>query len=299
MVRSKVFLSLVAAVGLCAMATASFAKPAPKPKCGFNGDYSFFFWDPDTDLAGVGYFSVKLNANTKCRSGIVLPGGIINCNFEGGAIFEDFVEEGSVFLETDGEGTMEIETNSSRGICGTRKNALELDISVTLGGKTILFNSNGVEKVRSGTTPNAGNDFTLTGRADRCFPGQISGCYDFRFWSPNDTAVGDCSVCVNGVGGVTGGTCRCNNDGTEYLSEIEGGAYTLGENCESSTGYLWFVVSSDEICGIDSFLALDFAVAQQGKEIMGACDTAQYVLNNHSMLNAGYALNCAFEGWLK
>jgi len=299
MFRSKVFLSLAAIVCLGAMATASFAKPAPKPKCGFNGDYSFFFWDPDTDLAGVGYFSVIVSSASKCRSGVVLPGGIINCNFEGGEIFEDFVEEGSVFLETDGAGTMEIETNSSRGICGTGKNALELDISVTLGGKTVLFNSNAVEKVQSGTIPNAGHDYTLTGRADKCFPGQISGCYDFRFWNPDDTVVGDCSVCVNGTGGVTGGTCRCNNDGTEYLSEVESGAYTLGENCQSSTGYLWFVTSSDEICGIDSFLALDFAVAQQGKELMGACDTAQYILNNHSMLNAGFDMNCAFEGWLK
>src|SRR5271170_6997573 len=152
--RSRIFLSVAAIAVVCAMATSSFAKAAPQPKCGFNGDYSFFFWDPDTDLAGVGYFTVKLNANSKCRSGVVLPGGIINCNFEEGDIFEDFIEEGSVFLETDGEGTMEIETNSSRGICGTGKNALELDISVVLGGKTVLFNSNGVELVRSGTTPN-------------------------------------------------------------------------------------------------------------------------------------------------
>jgi hypothetical protein len=299
MSRSKVFLSLVAVVGLCAMASVSLAKPAPLPKCGFNGDYSFFFWDPAIDLTGVGYFSVKSDPKTKCRSGIVLPGGIINCNFEGGKIYEDFIEDGFVFLETDGEGTLEIETNSSRGVCGTHKDALELDISVTLGGKTVLFSSNAVEKVQSGTVPNAGYDYTITGRADRCFPGQISGCYDIRFWEPNDTVVGDCSICVNGAGAVTGGTCRCNNDGFEYLSEIEGGSYTLGENCQSSTGYLWFVTSSDEICGSQSFLALDFAVAQQGKELMGACDTAEFILNNRSEPNTGFDINCAFEGWLK
>jgi len=303
MKRAKIALSLVAIACFFAIGTTSFAKAAPKPKCGFNGDYSFFFWDPATDLAGVGYFTVKMNANSKCRSGVVLPGGIINCNFEADGIFEDFIEEGSVFLETDGEGTMEIETNSSNGICGTRKNALELDISVVLGGKTVLFSSNGVENVRSGTTPNAGYDYTLTGRADKCFPGQISGCYDFRFWAADAPVVGDCTVCVNGVGGVTGGTCRCNNAeggfGFETLSEIEGGGYTLGENCQSSTGYLWFVVSSDEICDFGSFLALDFAVAQQGKEIMGACDTAEWILNNTSEYNAGFEMACAFEGWLQ
>src|SRR5580704_17186214 len=150
MVRSKWFASLILAVAVCGLAATSFAKAAPKPKCGFNGDYSFFFWNPDTDLAGVGYFTVKMNANSKCRSGVVLPGGIINCNFAEDEIFEDFVEEGSVFLETDGEGTMEIETNSSNGICGTGKNALELDISVVLSGKSVLFGSNGVNLVSSG-----------------------------------------------------------------------------------------------------------------------------------------------------
>ncbi|HTY56551.1 MAG TPA: hypothetical protein VMB26_15185 [Candidatus Binataceae bacterium] len=299
MSRSKVFLSLAALVCFCAMAGSSFAKPAPTPKCGFNGNYSFFFWDPDTDLAGVGYFSVAMNNKTQCRSGVVLPGGIINCNFDSGVIYEDFVEDGAVFLETDGEGTMELETNSSRGICGTGKNALELDISVVLGGKTVLFGSNGVEKISSGTVPNAGYNYTLTGRADRCFAGQISGCYDIRLWEPDDSVVGDCSICVNGAGAVTGGTCRCNSDGFEYLSEIEAGAYTLGENCQSSTGYLWFVTSSDEICGAESFLALDFAVAQQGKELIGACDTSEYILDNRSEPNAGYEVNCAFEGWLQ
>src|SRR5271154_1359106 len=107
---------LVLVVGaMCAAAGTSFAKAAPKPNCGFNGDYSFFFWNPDFDITGVGYFSVQLNASTKCRSGVVLPGGILNCRFGFGDEFEDFIEDGAVFLESDGEGTMEIETNSSNG----------------------------------------------------------------------------------------------------------------------------------------------------------------------------------------
>src|SRR5271156_5756242 len=111
MIRFRVlFLALVIMI-VCALGATSFAKPAPK--CGFNGDYSFFFWDPAFPASGVGFFSVQLDPATKCRSGIVLPGGILNCNtFEGG-IFEDFIEGGSVFLESDGEGTMLLETNSS------------------------------------------------------------------------------------------------------------------------------------------------------------------------------------------
>jgi len=290
-----------------------FAQAAAKAKCGFNGDYSFFFWDPAFPVAGVGFFSVQLDPNTKCRSGIVLPGGILNCNIIGieGGVFEDFIEDGSVFLESDGEGTMEIETNSSRGICGIGVNALELDISVVLGGKSVLFNSDGEAFAGSGLIPQAGYVGTFTGRADKCFAGQISGCYDARFWTSDLPLVGDCTICVNGAGGVTGGSCRCNiqggpelNDtimstgGFETLSEIEGGGYTLGENCQSSTGYLWFVTSSDEICGISSFMALDFAVAQQGKELMGACDTNPLILNNGSEFNAGI-VSCAFEGWLQ
>jgi hypothetical protein len=288
----------------------SFAKPAPK-RCDFNGDYSFFFWDPSFPVSGVGFFSVQLDPATKCRSGVVLPGGILNCNFEGGNIFEDFIEGGSVFLESDGEGTMLLETNSSNGICGIGfddhgVNAVELDVSVVLGGKSLLFNTDGEPFAGSGLIPQAGYVDTWTGRADKCFAGQISGCYDVRFWSGPDlilSSVGDCTVCVNGAGAVTGGTCRCNvmegDERTETLSEIEGGGYTLGENCQSSTGYLWFVTSSDEICGYASYLALDFAVAQQGKELIGACDTDEFILNNLSELNAGFFFNCSFEGFLQ
>ena len=310
--------------GVCAVGTASFAKATPKAKCDFNGNYSFYFWDPDRSfVTGVGYFSVQLDPATDCRAGVVLPGGILNCNigdFE--ETFEDFIESGAVFLESDGEGTMLIETNSSDGICGSGDDAIELDVSVVSGGKSVLFNSDGEEFASSGLVPQLGYDTTLTGRADKCFAGQISGCYDVRFWTGNQhitlapinsgavpedmlayTAVGDCTICVNGVGAVTGGTCRCNSrfehaQGFETLSEIEGGGYTLGENCRSSTGYLWIVTSSDEICDFASYMAFDFAVAQQGQELMGACDTAEFILNNTSEPNAG-ALGCAFEGWLQ
>jgi hypothetical protein len=286
MAKFKLPVSLLVLTGVCFLAATGFAKPAPKPKCGFNGDYSFYFWDPDDIVAGVGYVTVALNSSTSCRAGTVVPGGIINCNVDG-TEYEDFVEDGSVFLETDGEGTMEIETNSSRGICGTGTNAVELDISVVAGGKKMLFNSNGVQYAASGTIPQAGYFGTITGRAERCFPGDISGCFDMRFWEPDEPLVGDCTVCVAG-GFVTGGSCRCNTNfgdgGFETLSEIETGGYTLGEDCQSSTGFLTFTVSSDEICGETSFFFLDFAVAQQGNEIMGACDSDN-------------SFDCAFEGW--
>src|SRR5580704_4758285 len=312
MARLKLLLATFLVIGFCAQAQIGFAKAAPQ-RCDFNGDYSFFFWDPAfSAAAGVGYFSVKLDPATKCRSGVVLPGGILNCNFGFEELsFEDFIEDGFVFLESDGEGTMEIETNSSRGICGLGVNALELDISVVLGGKSVLFNSDGEEFAGSGLIPQAGYVATLTGRADKCFPGQISGCYDARFWTSDVALVGDCTICVNGAGAVTGGNCRCHTGSSsplnetaptssfEYLSQIEGGGYTLGENCQSSTGYLWFVTSSDEICDISSFLALDFAVAQQGNELIGACDTDEFILNNEAEFNAGFFLPCAFEGFLQ
>ena len=282
MPRFKLFVSLLVLVGVCTLAATSFAKPAPKPKCAFNGDYSFFFWSPNEEVAGVGYVSVIVNPATKCRSGIVLPGGIINCNVDD-TEYEDFIEDGFVFLETDGEGTMEIETNSSSGICGTGDNAIELDISIAQGGKRFLFNSNGVADVQSGTTPNAGNDYVLAGRAGKCFAGDISGCYDIHFWEPTESIAGDCTVCLAG-GFVTSGSCRCNNDGFEYLSEIETGGYTLGENCQSSTGFLTFTTSSDEVCGDTSTVYLDFASAANGQELFGACDS----FNN---------FDCAFEGW--
>jgi hypothetical protein len=254
-----------------------------------------------------------MDSASQCRSGIVLPGGIINCNFDAGISFEDFIESGSVFLETDGEGTMEVETNSSAGICGTGDNALELDISVVLNGKTVLFNSNGVEFASSGTIPQAGYDYTFTGRGDRCFAGSIAGCYDFRFWSgpavtalhdgDPDTKVGDCTLCLDNRGHVTSGDCRCSVNGTagsfEYLSEIETGGYTLGEECQSSTGYLWFETSSEEICGEESALALDFAVGQGGSEIIGACDPGEFILNNPALANSGFDFSCSFEGYLE
>jgi len=269
--KTKLFLSLLVVVGVCMLAGTSFAKKAANP-CPFNGNYSFFFWDPVDDLAGVGYVSVMPTAGTSCRAGVVLPGGIINCNI-GADTYEDYIESGNVFLETDGEGTMEIETNSSDGICGTGDNAIELDISVTKGGKTIEFNSDGEAYASSGTIPQAGNIYTLTGRMAKCYaPDLLAGSYDVRFWGPDADLVGDCTVVVNGAGLVTGGTCRCNDGGAAYLSEIEGGTYTPGENCQSSTGYLTFVTSSDLVCGITSTVVLDYTVAAGGTEVLFACD---------------------------
>ena len=301
MARCRLLFVMLVVAAFCAIAGGnSFAKTTAKPKCTFNGNYSFFFWDPhpDTQLSGVGYFSVNC-------AGAVLPGGIINCDSPFDSEYESFIEGGGVFLETDGEGTMLIETESSEGICGTHTNALELDISVVLGGKTVLFNSNGIRYAASGTTPQAGYDYTLTGRADQCFAGFIAGCYDLRFWGNISLGdefftpeVGDCSVCLDNRGHVTSGTCQCNTDEVEYLSEIVTGGYTLGEDCQSSTGYLWFTTSSDLICGEESSLALDFAVASGGSEIIGACDPAKYILNNTSVSNAGYDFNCSFEGYM-
>jgi len=313
MLKLKSIVSIALVVAVCGVAGISLAK-AKAARCDFNGDYSFFFWDPDYNISGVGYFTVQVDPSTKCRSGVVLPGGILNCSYGFDDEYEDFIEDGFVFLESDGEGTMEIETNSSDGICDTGTNAIELDISLVRGGKSVLFNSDGEEFAGSGLIPQAGYDYTITGRADKCFAGQISGCYDVRFWAGSTATggvivddaskVGDCTICVNGAGLVTGGTCRCNVHVPgelvlETLSEIEGGGYTLGENCQSSTGYLWIETSSDEICGIGSALAFDFAVAQQGNELIGSCDPATFILNNKSLFNAGYGIPCAFEGFLQ
>ena len=58
------------------------------------------------------------------------------------------------------------------------------------------------------------------------------------------------------------------------------------ENCQSSTGYLWFTTSSDGSVVKRASLALDFALAQGGSEIIGTCDPSLYILNNTSMVNA-------------
>ena len=133
----------------------------------------------------------------------------------------------------------------------------------------MLFNANGAAKVASGTTPNTGHTIFLTGRGDKAAKA-ICGCYDVRFWSADDDFVGDCTICVDASGNVTGGNCSCNTGETEYLSQIVTGAYTL-PFFTSSTGYLWFETSSDLICGQESALALDFEPA---KMAMKYCSTA-------------------------
>ncbi len=277
MTRSKLLASLLVLIGVCTLASTSFAAA----KCPFNGNYSFYFFSPHDEVTGVGYFTVKVASN--CRSGVVQPGGIINCNVDDGEGYEDFIEGGNVFLETDGLGTMVLETNSSDGICGTGPNALELDISVANGGKRVLFNSNAVSMVVSGTVPNAGNDYIVTGRAGKCYAGDISGSWDIHFWEPKEQLAGDCTIVLSG-GYVIGGSCRCNSVFTEYLSEIETGGYNLGEGCESSTGFLTFTTSSDEVCGETGTVYLDFAAAANGNEILVGCDPDN-------------EFNCAGEGW--
>jgi len=287
MARFKLLVSLLVVIGVCTLATTGFAKT----KCEFNGDYSFFFQDTFFFVDGVGYASVELDPKTQCRSGIVLPGGIIDCYVDG-LVFEDYIEGGSVFLEEDGEGTELIETESSDGICGTGTNALELDISVVSGGKKVLFNSNGARYASSGLIPQAGYYGQITGRAEKCFSGDISGSYDIRFWGTDEPLAGDCTIVVAG-GFVTGGTCSCNVGlraearGFETLSEIVTGGYTLGEGCESSTGFLYFDVVSEDVCDLASTVYLDFVVAENGQELMGAC------------YSPFEAFDCAFEGWLQ
>src|SRR5580704_1926801 len=104
MTKLKSLLTVVALTTILGMSATS-TKAALKPKkCGFNGDYSFLFWGPNgIPVDGVGYFSVQLNPKSSCRSGVVLPGGIIDCYTGEGEEFEDFIEDGSVFVETDGE----------------------------------------------------------------------------------------------------------------------------------------------------------------------------------------------------
>lgn len=291
MARSKLFVCLLVVVGVFMFGAKSYAAPT----CAFNGNYAFFFFSPGAeDIAGVGYFTVHMSAN--CRAGVVVPGGILNCNVAGSPDeFEDYIEGGSVGIESpDGNGTIEIETNSTPGICGTGAEAIELDVSLADGGKRVLFNTDAVAKVESGLVVNAGYDYTLTGRAGKCNPVNITGSYDIHFWEPGVNLAGDCTVVIDPTGSfLTGGTCRCSaeNEGggfTEYLSEIEesGSGVTQGDDCQSSTGLMVFSVSSDLICGITDTLSLDFAGGKIGKEleVMGACDNAN-------------AFNCAFEGW--
>jgi len=288
--KSKLFVGLLIVVGVFMFGAKSYAAT-----CSFNGNYSFFFFSPGADnVAGVGYFTVQMTA-PQCRAGIVVPGGIINCNVDG-IEFEDYIEDGTVALEQpDGAGLMEIETNSSDGICGTGAEALELDVSVAYNGKRALFNTNSVALVKSGTVPNAGYDYILTGRAGKCNAAAVTGSYDIHFWEPGVNLAGDCTLTIDSTGThVTGGTCWCSAAAagsgalTNYLSEIEntGSGVTQGENCESSTGLLEFSTSSDLVCGLTDTVYLDFAGGKIGKEleIMGACDPEN-------------AFNCAFEGW--
>jgi hypothetical protein len=93
MAKLKLLASLLIIVGVCAVSRTCLAKATPKAKCDFNGNYSFFFWIPTYSAgAGVGFFTVQLDPATDCRSGVVLPGGILNCNIgDLEETFEDFI----------------------------------------------------------------------------------------------------------------------------------------------------------------------------------------------------------------
>jgi len=299
MARSKLFMSLLVIASVCTLAATSFAKPKP---CKFNGDYSFMFWSTDANIAGLGYFTVNLTAPA-CRSGLVAPGGILDCNRpehgpdgEAPYEFEEFIDSGTVGIESDGEGHMSITGSTNDGICGTGYDTLVLDISVVQNGKTVLFNSNG-------EPDQAGNDedMMITGRADKCFSGNISGCYDVRFWNtdlpnpdpeaedPGEPFVGDCTVCVNGAGLVTGGSCACNLGfgNTETLSNIVGGFYAPSlDPCQSSTNFMEFYLASQPLCGVLDEVVLDYVVAKGGQQVYGACDYFN-------------GFGCAFEGYLQ
>ena len=56
MAKNRLALVLFVALCICALSANSFAKPAAV-KCGFNGDYSFFFFAPSDEVAGVGFYS--------------------------------------------------------------------------------------------------------------------------------------------------------------------------------------------------------------------------------------------------
>ena len=119
MARFKLLISLLVLIGVCTLAATSFAKPAPTPKCGFNGDYSFFFWDPNLDICRRWLFLSIAQSQGRGAVPALYYRAESSIAIVDGIEFEDFIEDGLVFLETDGEGTMEIETNSSDGICGT------------------------------------------------------------------------------------------------------------------------------------------------------------------------------------
>ena len=64
MAKVRLLIALITVLGLCAYSGTSFAKAAPQAKCGLNGDYSFFFWDPGYPASGVGFVSFQMDPAT-------------------------------------------------------------------------------------------------------------------------------------------------------------------------------------------------------------------------------------------
>ncbi len=88
MLRLKLSLSLLA----LAILGAVFAAPMPSlaANCSsFSGTYSFMAWDPGAKIAASGVFTVS--------GGLVLPGGIIECN-DDGTTYQASIESGNAFL---------------------------------------------------------------------------------------------------------------------------------------------------------------------------------------------------------
>ena len=318
MARSKLLSSLLAIVAFCAMAGTSFAfLLQPVPSCpNLNGSYAFYFWDPDSNIAGSGVFSLQRPPRTvfkgTCLYNVIE--GEIRCNADGLEYLSE-IEDGSVSV-AGGEGTMWVETISDQ-ICGIAE-AIEFDVAAVSGGSTILFTSNGSEYVLGNTNlPNAGFGEYFRGRADNAFATtNITGCYNLNFWAADGDTVGDCNLCFGssrpptreiGSSGptiraicplcqpaITGGDCRCNSDGTEFSWSITTGQYFVETDGE---GTLYFESSTNQICGgRAAYLDLDFALANGGKEIVGNCNAVQYILSG-TVLNAGADLACAFEGY--
>jgi len=285
MARSKLLLSLFVLVGVCALAAPSFAAAA-KASCSFTGDYAFMMWDTDDNISASGWFGVNC-------AGLV-TGGEIFCNDDGDP-YESIIQNGLVFVHPDGTGDIVLEADSD--ICDISE-ALELDVSIVNSGKTVLFNSNGIEYVESGVQYNTGYGYYFTGRADRAYSGAtLAGNYDLRLWAADSDFVGDIQLTlaqVNGLGVVVTGFARCNTDFTEYEQQVTTGGFTLFGD---STGYLWFETVDEDFCGEHAGAAFDIALAFGGNEILFNCDADLEIQGNRSLPNGAEYVYCAGEGF--
>jgi len=121
----------------------------------------------------------------------------------------------------------------------------------------------------------------------------LIGSYAFYFWDPDfglaGSGVFSAQPTAHLPGGpctsdVTGGVISCNADGNEYLSEIEDGEVSLfgGE------GTMYFITTSDEICGLEPSIEFDVALVSGGNTVLLNTNGSQYVLGDEEEPNAGY-----------